>query len=223
MFQFGATIGPSRTPLFYNKLRNKNSMLPRPVVKSRPGSKHFDIFIKLKWLEDLTQGLARMVITHLVTFPPQDADKILHELNVCKEIVPDCLKLFKTFFNQLILIGQFETSGYMPIHFDKDDVINVVVTIGDNNMHGGATTFCDGLTESDIGCIVSEIPFYNGHIIIGEFRMVLHGVNHWCAGSRSSINFSFKKDILNHFIIHGASFYNEFVQAGYPRRYFTAY
>lgn len=92
-------------------------------------------------------------------FQPQDAHKIIYELNLCNEIVPDCLKLFNIFFNQLILIGQFETSGYMPIHVDKDDVINVVVIIGENNLHGGATTFLDGLSESESGCIVSEISF----------------------------------------------------------------
>ena len=111
----------------------------------------------------------------------------------------------------------------MPIHVEKEDVINVVVTIDDNNLHGCATTFLDGLSKSETWCIVLEIPFYSGHIIIGEFSKVLHGVKHWSAGSRSSMNFSFKKDILNHIIVHGGSFYDEFVQAGYPRRHFTAY
>ena len=96
-----------------------------------------------------------MVLNHLVTFQPEDADKICYELNLFNEIVPGSLNLLKTFFNQLILIGPFETNGYMPIHVDKDDVIIFFVTIGDNNLHGGATTFLDGLYESERRCIVS--------------------------------------------------------------------
>ena len=53
MFQFGATTGPSRTPLFMNKVIGLNSMLPCPVVKSSPGSKYFDEFIKIPWMQDL--------------------------------------------------------------------------------------------------------------------------------------------------------------------------
>jgi hypothetical protein len=222
MFQFGATIGPSRTPLFMNKVTELNSMLPRPVVRSRPGSKYFDEFIKIPWMQDLVQGLEKMVFHHLSNECGVGYDEILADINKSRSLVPECLRLFGTCFNQLILIGEMDSSGYMPVHFDQDDAINVVVTLGDNKMIGGSTLFY-GVSESDIDNLIKQDPLMNGRVIIGEFNKVLHGVKYRNFGGRASMKFIAKMKICNHFINRGQDQYLSFVNSGYPRTYFVAH
>ena len=106
-------------------------------------------------------------------------DIILSDINEYWCVVTKFLRLFGTCINQLILIGEMDSSGYMPVHFDQDDAINGVVTFGDIKMIGGSTDFFDGVSESDIGNLITQVPFMNRMVIIGEFSKVLHGVKYW--------------------------------------------
>ena len=55
--QFGGSIGPSQYPKFVNPLTGKESMLPRPVVKSRPGKIGHLILSNNGWLNDLIKDI----------------------------------------------------------------------------------------------------------------------------------------------------------------------
>jgi hypothetical protein len=77
------------------------------------------------------------------------------------------------------------------------------VTLGDNKMIGGSTDIFNGVSESDRGNLITQVPFMNGRVIRGEFNKVLHGVKYWNFGGRASMNFSVKMNICNHFIDHG--------------------
>jgi hypothetical protein len=61
----------------------------------------------------------------------------------------------------------------------------------------------------------------HGRVQVGEFSKVYHGINNWTS-IWGTMNFSIKRKVLDHFVEEGDVWYNQFVQAGYPRNFFIA-
>ena len=79
----------------------------------------------------------------------------------------------------MIVVGNFEGNGHIPLHFDKDDYINAIVSIGDNNIKGGSTIYYSGESNKNFGTKQLSVPFKNGRVQIGFFDSVLHGAEEW--------------------------------------------
>ena len=78
MYQYGGTIGYARYPLFRMPGCERDRMLPRPVVKSRPhkGIGH-TIMEETEWFFDLVNDVEDMVIRHLLVVGTTESKHIL--------------------------------------------------------------------------------------------------------------------------------------------------
>ena len=218
MHMYGGTIGRSQYPKYIDGLKSK--MLPRPVVNSRPGNKGYALMKNTKWLYELTQDVSKMCIHHLVLQDTKESRNILSLIKLCLHLIPSCLRICDTFFTQMALIGDLSNEGKMPGHMDKDDYICAVLTLGDNSLIGGST-FYNGIKDKFGKYMVHQTEFQHGRIQIGAFDNIIHGVNDWNSGSRGSINFNFKKNLLQHFIKNGNIYYNPYVLDGYPSKHYV--
>ena len=68
MFQYGSTIGPARYPFFINLKTKSNSMLPRPVVRSRPGNFGHLVMNACAWLIHLCRYVESIAIQLLIEY-----------------------------------------------------------------------------------------------------------------------------------------------------------
>ena len=123
-------------------------MLPRPVVKSRPGNMGWILMNKCQWLRSLCQDVEILTINHLREQNSQNSDYILNQISFCKEHIPSCLRIYDTFFTQMILVGSFNCdSGYIPLHVDKDDYITALLSVsGSSKINGGHTFYVEKLS-----------------------------------------------------------------------------
>ena len=132
MYQYGSTIGPSRWPryLFTYNPDNKH-MLPRPVVKSRPGQLGHTIMKTCSWLRKLCKDIEYLTIKHLQTQKNQTSDNLLEMIRFCKKEIPSSLRICNTFFTQMIIVGCYKTNGgFIPLHMDNDDHITSLLSLG---------------------------------------------------------------------------------------------
>ena len=226
MFQYGGTVGPSQFPTFSFKHEEDRHMLPRPVVKSRPGNIGHKLMTESTWLKHLCKDIERLTINHLRSIKNQTSDYILKQIEFCKNIVPPCLRICNTFFTQMIMVGSFNSDcGRIPIHVDGDDFITALLSVGGSSKIQGGSTFYvekDMWKDNKLFKISTKIPFRNGNVQIGCFDNVLHGTNGWNDCMRGVINFSMQKKLLNHFHMYGTKPYCSYVSAGYPSGKFHA-
>ena len=223
MYQYGGTIGYARYPLFRIPGCDRDRMLPRPVVKSRPYKGHgHTVMEETEWFIDLVQDVEDMVVRHLLVVGTEESKHILKWCHFSRTKIPDCLRICDTFFTQFVLVGSSDNDGKMPPHLDNDDHINAIVSVGDSNISGGATQYYNGVSKSDKGIPVLSIPFQHGRIQIGRFDSVYHGVDGWSGGRRGTFNFSVKKKLTKHFHLHDNQYYSQYVNAQYPSKMFVA-
>ena len=223
MYQYGGTIGYSRCPLYKLKGCMKNRMLPRPVVKSRPshGLGHY-IMENTQWFIDLVHDIEGLVVKHLLSIGTKETKRILKWCKFSKDKVPRCLRICDTFFNQFVLVGSQKSDGMMPPHLDNDDYINAILSIGDDRIQGGCTQYYNGVSKIDRGVPTVNIPFKHGRVQIGQFDSIYHGIEKWNDGRRCTFNFSIKKKLTRHFYLHDNQYYQQYVDAKYPSKMFTA-
>ena len=222
MYQFGGTIGWSQTPFYMRENCNLNHMLPRPVVSCRPGNFGHLLLNEDNWLRYLSQIVECHTLYLLKDDNKSMSREILEKTKVCKKIIPKCLRICGTFFTSMIVVGDFSGTGYIPLHTDKDDYINAIVSIGNSEVSGGSTVYYSGKNNKQFAHKQYTIPFKHGQIQIGYFDDVLHGADTWENGCRGVINFSMKKKIFKHFQQYGMKYYSQFVNKGYPSGLFIA-
>ena len=168
MYQYGSTIGAAHYPLFWNVKSNKHSMLPRPVVNSRPGNVGSLIMRSSRWFRNLCKDLELITIQYLEEEDSEYSRQIRRHTIACKSIVPDCLRMCSTFFAQMFVVGQAGNSeGEIPLHLDSGDYINVLVHLGDQSVEGGETIYHNGLSKKDTGKMVLSHHFKHGRVQIG--------------------------------------------------------
>ena len=93
MFQYGGTVGPSQFPTFSLSHEESRHMLPRPVVKSRPGNPGYKLMREGTWLKHLCKDIEILTINHLRTINTQTSEQILKHIEFCKKVVPPCLRM----------------------------------------------------------------------------------------------------------------------------------
>ena len=222
MYQYGGTIGPSRYPRFYDRNLSKISMLPRPVVKSRPGNIGHCLMQNCLWLKKVVKHVEFLTLKHLISDKSEMSLIIREHVHQCKKIIPPCLRICDTFFTQIILVGNFDDPvGDIPLHLDPEDHITALLSIGSPTVKGGSTLYYEKHLDDNF-ILKKEIPFCCGNVQIGCYDKVLHGSQFWFGGYRGVINFSLQKKILRHFMKYGSIYYQQYIDAGYPSGDFMA-
>ena len=142
MFQYGATIGPAQYPKFVNPMTYRDSMLPRPVVKSRPNNCGYLLLRNFQWIKKLSMIVEKATFDHLKEDKTENSLSLLKCNDFSIKNIPSCLRICDTFFTQIILVGDPNADhGEIPIHTDNDDYITALVSIGTNNIRSGHTNY----------------------------------------------------------------------------------
>ena len=219
--QYGSTIGPARYPKFWNSEKKKESMLPRPVVKCRPG-KIGNVILSINgWFVELIKDIETLTLQHLHDECSENSLNIIKHIEMSKSILPSCLRICNTFFTSMFIIGDLrEMEGDVPPHLDKHDHINSVLYFGLGNVSGGHSIHFNGI-KIDSKHIAFKRSFQHGQLQIGNFDKVIHGASEW-KGRRQVIHLSLNKKVLGHFQKYGSRYYRQYVEAGYPEGYFLA-
>ena len=147
MFQFGGTVGPSQFPTFALKHEHEDTqhMLPRPVVKSRPGNLGYKLMNTSIWLKSLCKDIETLTINHLINQKTQTSENVLKHIEFCKKNIPQSLRICNTFFTQMIMVGSFNYhEGNIPIHVNDDDFITALLSVeGSSKTKGGKTLYIE--------------------------------------------------------------------------------
>ena len=143
MYQFGGSIEPSRYPTFSLRQEPKGRhMLPRQVVKSRPGQICYNMMKQCNWLRQLCKDTELLTIQHLNHQNSQMSEKILQHIYFCKKHIPSCLWICNTFFTQMIMFGSFNCDKcVIQFHVDSDDFITALFSVGGSTQINGGSTF----------------------------------------------------------------------------------
>ena len=103
MFCIGSTIGAARYPLFVNPLTNKRSILPRPVVNSRPNGLSSLLF-KTYWFNKLTKSIEKFLFEYLENLDNTTLSNIrLLESIKFSKTIPLSLRVCGTIFHQVFI------------------------------------------------------------------------------------------------------------------------
>ena len=220
MYLFGGTIGVSRYPLYINN-NLETAMLPRPVTLSRPGRPGHDFMQTTPWLQDLVLDISELTLKHLLHIGNENSELTLRYINLSLTQIPSCLRICNSFFTSMILVGDEECDGDIPLHTDNDDLVSAILNLGDETLTGGSTIFTNGVNTKVTGEVVKTVTFKHGRLQIGNFEHVFHGTTPW-KGKRWTLSFSLNRHVLNHFLDEGSYYYDKFVKAQYPSNMFVA-
>ena len=136
----------------------------------------------------------------------------------CKTIIPTSLLVNNTWFTSVSVIGSLDkTVYYSHPHRDYNDIVSCVFYFGEG-VHGGNSTFYDGLNAQQYSDCVHVTRFLHGQIISDEFSDIVHGVSEW-KGLRLVIVFYTNKKIYNHFLTYGNRFYKTYETLDFPKSY----
>ena len=87
MYQYRSTIGPSRWPIYVLSHKpDKKHMLPRPVVKTRPGWLGHTILNTCKWLQKVCKDIELLTLEHLQQQQTQTSEKLLKQIDFVKTV-----------------------------------------------------------------------------------------------------------------------------------------
>ena len=176
-------------------------MLPRPVVKSRPGNLGYKLMNTSIWLKSLCKDIETLTINHLINQKTQTSENVLKHIEFCKKTIPQSLRICNTFFTQMIMVGSLNChEGNIPIHVDDDDFITALLSVeGSSKTKGGKTLYIEKQLRNNKESlkISKKIPFRNGNVQIGCYHNVLHGTTRWSDSTRGVINFSMQKKFFN--------------------------
>ena len=224
MFCIGSTIGAARYPLFVNPVTNKNSILPRPVVNSRPNGLSSVLF-QTYWFHKLTKNIEKFLFKYLSSLDSSiEANKRLLKSIAFSKTIPLSLRVCDTIFHQVFIVTNNNDIREIKAHKDQNDLINCLLTIGKAKSGADLIFFPTrkrkfGEDSNDTKEII--LPWKHGNLIIGNFNEVLHSVSRW-KGNLFFMNFTIKIPILNHFKQYGYCFYKQFEDANFPSKHFIA-
>ena len=130
MFCLGSTIGAARYPLFVNPITKKNSILPRPVVNSRPNGLS-SILFQTYWFQKLTKSIEMFLFEYLSTLDStMKENKRLFESIAFSKTIPLSLRVCNTIFHQVFIVTNNNDLREIKAHKDQNDLINCLLTIG---------------------------------------------------------------------------------------------
>ena len=193
MFQYGGTIGPARYPTFVHSTDPHHChMLPRPVVKSRPGNLGWRLLLTLLWLKKLCADIEYLTIEFLKRQKSHTSEIMLRHIEFCKNNVPPCLRICNTFFTQMILVGSSHCcNGHIPLHLDENDHITALLSLSSSDVVIGRRTFyVEKCRDKCLLRVKKKIEFKHGNLQIGFYDSVFHGAKAWENCMRGVINFS---------------------------------
>ena len=135
-------------------------------------------------------------------------ETLLEMIDLGENHVPKSLQLCDTFFTQFVLYSNVGVSSHVNKHKDEKDVIASIITLWDVSS-GGKTLYYSGKLVSTPNNIIYEVEFKYGQIQIDWFNNVVHNVEPW-RGTRLTLVFNLKGDIVEHFKEFGSKYYNEY-------------
>ena len=222
MYCVGSTIGAARYPRFFNPVSKTNSMLPRPVVNSRPGGLSFTLYQK-PWFKEMAKIMENCLFSHLNSLDKtiEYNNGLIKSIEVAKTI-PKSLCVCGTIFHQLFIVTSNKTFKEIKPHKDQNDLVNCLLTLGVTVNGGDVIFYEDDLKSYDkMKSKRISIPWEHGRILIGNFNEVLHSVEPW-DGSLFFLNFAIKIPILKHFEQHGTKYYDQYEKENFPSKDFLA-
>ena len=105
MYQFGGTIGASRYPKFWKfssvvtKVDEmKFSILPRPVVKSRPGQFGHTMLHHTSWINKLIGDISDKVVEFLLAFDTSMNRDRFEVVTQVIHLIPSFLRIYDSMF-----------------------------------------------------------------------------------------------------------------------------
>ena len=225
-YMLGSTIFVSQYPKFWNEYDQTYSMLPRPYKNCQTNGKAQKM-LNEQWLKNLIFDITiycRLHLQQMLFKSKKENDKektmeilyIIKLINFAENRIPQSLRLGQTFFTQLVIVGDMiQNENQILSHFDEEDIISCIVTLGDLRT-GGETIYYNGIKQNVSSDIEMKIPFQHCRLQIGSFDKILHGVSPW-VGPRITLNFNLKKKIVNHFQLFGNKYYGQYENDGYPK------
>ena len=153
---------------------------------------------------------------HNICPDPKMKKLTLFNIQLSKNIIPECLRLGDSFFTHMTVFGTVnKEDGEMPIHFDERDLISCVFHLGKVEK-GGSTSYYEGSRPDIPMKKIHKVRFRHGTLQIGFFNKILHGVDDWI-GQRCGIQLNIKKDVLKHFVKYGTFHYDKYRMTDYPQ------
>ena len=104
----------------------------------------------------------------------------------------------------------------MEKHIDEKDMITAFLTLG-NPTEGGKTRYYSGSKVSSTNRILHSVKFAHGQLQIGQLNEIIHDVEPWL-GTRLTLNFNVKSDIISHFREYGYKFYETYEKSDYKSK-----
>lgn len=165
MYLYGGNIMAEKHPLFLDGTFFK--VLTKPCQKNNPRRYRHGI-INYTWFTDFLQEVKHQVLNFLYLHLDDcmTARFILHNIMLCENIVPTCLRIHDTcVIHTTIVCRMNQSGGHIPFHLDTPDVISAQLHIG-NGTSGEATNYDDGSTIKNPGNCVHSVPFKHGQLQI---------------------------------------------------------
>ena len=89
MWHIGSTIGAAHFPMFQrNPHLQKFSMLPRPVIKSRPGEIGHTFMTYSWWLNELVRDISAFTINYVSSLQTDKRRYLLNILTKSMKLIP---------------------------------------------------------------------------------------------------------------------------------------
>ena len=104
MYCFGSTITCTRYPKFC--CDGKTQILPRPYQQCKPNNVGYEI-IRSSWMQSFIKEVELQVLHYLQNICPDSSMKklILFNIQLAKNIIPECLRLGDSFFTHMTIFG----------------------------------------------------------------------------------------------------------------------
>ena len=167
-------------------------------------------------------NLAKHVDQITFDYAERNDSVLLKKLMDTKSKVPESLRISDTCFTAVAFVGDGTmTTNHNHPHLDRNGVISVVITLGDDKVSGGRTLYFDGTSRrkkfshscpyNTCGEVIQSTPFLHGQYQIGPFDKVVHSGETW-HGPRVVISFFLNRSLLSHFMQYGSEKYDKFLK-----------
>ena len=64
----------------------------------------------------------------------------------------------------MILVGDEECDGDIPLHTDNDDLVSAILNLGDETLSGGSALFTNGVNTKVTGEVIRTVKFKHGRL-----------------------------------------------------------
>ena len=99
-----------------------------------------------------------------------EIQSIIKSINFLENKIPQSLRLGQPFFTQLVIVeDRVQYQNEMVSHFDEDDIISCIITLGDL-CYGGEIMYYNDATQVTSSDIEIKIHFQHCRLQIGLFN-----------------------------------------------------